>query len=644
MADLAKPVGAAGAAEALRLGLVRIDDAMTVVDADERACALTTIAREEFVGRRLDSVATPRDGGTLPERLRLAWRAGLDTLVLFHAGERDVLCRAVFVLTDSGWTAWLDDLSRDEHPLRDATLLARAVRELVVAIPTAVAVLDPALRVEQCNARFADIVSVHGTPDVGVTPAELRGRSAADLLKTDDFAALVRTLSEPFPHSWWFKGRTLGIDGSVAVSLRPIATAGVGVGGALLTLEDLSAEDELRATTQALRHSERKYRELYDGVPDMLLSIDPETLRVVACNHTVERVLGYTRDELIGRSLSELYHPDSHQYWRDEVVREFRESGRVRDAELKVTRKDGSTLWVSLNASAVRDARGRVVASTSSWRDISDWKAAETRLEQSDEELRRSSIRLEQQNEDLRLARDAAEAANRAKSRFLANISHELRTPLNAVIGYAELIAEEAELERFEEVKEDVGKIQQSGTHLLDLINGILDLSRIEAGTMSVDLEVLEVEPLVASVVDALRPAIERGRNTIEVRIDAGVTTIRTDRTRLRQILLNLLSNAANFTSEGTVAVDVVPDPDETGWMTFAITDTGVGIPLEHQQTVFLPFHQVDMSTTRTVGGTGLGLAITRSNCQMLGGWVELASEMDVGTCVRVHLPSRPVD
>jgi signal transduction histidine kinase/CheY-like chemotaxis protein len=242
---------------------------------------------------------------------------------------------------------------------------------------------------------------------------------------------------------------------------------------------------------------------------------------------------------------------------------------------------------------------------------------------------------------EMMVARDQALEANRAKSAFLANMSHELRTPLNAVIGYSELLQEEFEDTGQDEFIPDLKKIQAAAKHLLALINDILDLSKIEAGKMDVYLEVVDVPKMIQDVVSTVIPMIDKNSNQLDVQVDENIGTMRTDLTKVRQILFNLLSNASKFTKEGTVRLtasrDTISDVD---WITFTVTDSGIGMTAEQMSKLFKDFSQADSSTTRKFGGTGLGLSISRRFCQMMGGDISVDSEAGVGSTFTVRLPA----
>ncbi|MEG3858893.1 sensor histidine kinase [Microcoleus sp. herbarium12] len=271
--------------------------------------------------------------------------------------------------------------------------------------------------------------------------------------------------------------------------------------------------------------------------------------------------------------------------------------------------------------------------------------------------------RVAEYTEDLQEAKIAAEAANRSKSAFLANMSHELRTPLNAIINYSEMLQEDAQDSGSEDFLPDLEKIQTAGKHLLDMISDILDISKIEAGHVTLYLENFDVATMIEEVMTTAQPLVEKKGNALALQAKGELGTMYADQPKVRQILLNLLSNAAKFTEKGVITIGVEriknakPKPTKRNknndvnsgsnyssqLLIFRVSDTGIGMTDEQLEQIFKPFTQADASTTKKYGGTGLGLTISQRLCQILGGEISVESEDGKGSTFIVTLPERVV-
>jgi PAS domain S-box-containing protein len=375
-------------------------------------------------------------------------------------------------------------------------------------------------------------------------------------------------------------------------------------------------EHRVEQRTAELTASERKYRTLIEHANDAILLIGAGTLRVRDANVAAERLLGSPRERLVETTFPELCPPGEFDRYQ-EIFRAHIESGTPISEELHLLHADGGRIPVEISASVVEVGGERVIQGIV--RDLTERRRAEAAMEE---------------------AKRLAEQANQTKSRFLANMSHELRTPLNAIIGYSEMLREEAEEGGQEAMVPDLDKIQGAGRHLLGLINDILDLSKVEAGRMELFLERLETEPFVREVASTVEPLVRQRGNALRLEIGDAPAHLRTDATKLRQILLNLLGNAAKFTENGTVTLRVERHAAEGGErVRFRVIDTGIGMTPEQVGRLFQPFTQADASTTRRYGGTGLGLTISKHFAEMMGGEVQVESEPGAGTEFRVELP-----
>ncbi len=393
-------------------------------------------------------------------------------------------------------------------------------------------------------------------------------------------------------------------------------------GGTLIVVADNSRYREALAQVSAAR----RYRELLEAAPDAIIEVDAEG-RILTLNAVTEKSFGYSRDELLGQSVDILVpdamrgsHAGHRANYRAHPVTRPMGSG----LELHGRRRDGTTFPVEISLSSVKSEEGfRVTAIV---RDIGKRREIEDRLRAVQANYTRE---LESRNQEI-------ERANRAKSEFLANMSHELRTPLHTIIGFSELLSEELKGPLNEAQHRYINHIHKDSQHLLALINEVLDLSKIEAGKLQLRRESLELSALLDEVLSSIRPRAATG----EIRIETSLKNeliVDGDRIRVKQILYNLLSNAVKFTPKGgSVRVEVVA---EGGFAEVSVTDTGIGIPPEEQESIFDSFHQVGAATVGIREGTGLGLPITKRLVEEHGGRIWLASEPGKGSRFSFTIP-----
>jgi PAS domain S-box-containing protein len=340
-------------------------------------------------------------------------------------------------------------------------------------------------------------------------------------------------------------------------------------------------------------------------------------------NPAYTRVLGVSAAEAEGKTPGQLVRSGMHsaEFFRD--IDQTLAAGRIWSGRIISRNQAGDLVHLDTTLAPIGNESGQVTHHVAVKRDVSERVQRE--------------LALEETNLALRKARDAALQSNRAKSEFLANMSHELRTPLNAIIGYGELLLEDAEAASEDALSADLKKILSAARHLLALINDVLDMSKIEAGKMEIEVQEFELAALLHSVRDYVLPLAERRNNALEIEIGDAPERVVYDQQKLRQILINLTSNACKFTSDGRVRVAAAND--ESGWLTLSVTDTGIGMSAEQLSRLFRPFMQADSSMTRRYGGTGLGLAISQRFCEMMGGRIDVASSLGNGSTFTLRLP-----
>lgn len=404
--------------------------------------------------------------------------------------------------------------------------------------------------------------------------------------------------------------RVLGGMGLVLVSLVIVAVVVMRRANKMLAEQ---MERHQQAENQ-LRRQALTFANINDSV--VITDIDGT---ISDCNPATEQIFGYTREEVIGGQLDLWYRPLQLESLRDTIIETVAQEHRW-SGEIPFIHKDGTNGVCEVVVVNLNDEQDQPIGRIWVGHDITMRKYAE---------------------KEMRNAKLAAEAANQAKSLFLANMSHELRTPLTAIIGYSDLMIRELRHVDHPTIMPDLMRIQASSRHLLRLVNDILDLSRIEAGRMSLYLETVSVHDLIKRVVEDVRPQVEQNRNILHIDCATNVGEVYVDSAKLYQIVFNLLDNAAKFTTEGEITLTVAREvANGVDWLRIGVSDTGIGITREQMQNLFQPFMQGDNSATRKHGGAGLGLSVSQRFCEMMGGRISVASEPGIGSIFVVYVPA----
>lgn len=397
-----------------------------------------------------------------------------------------------------------------------------------------------------------------------------------------------------------------------------------------LSIANNELERRVQQRTAELYRSEMKYRRFIDTANEGIWGLDIN-LKTDFINTQMAGLIGYESEEMLGHPLDDfLFEGDLADHRRRMAMRR---QGKSEHYERRFRRRDGSELWTWISATAICGEQGEFQGSFAMLTDITERKQAENELRLYKDQLEKT---VDERTAELRLARDAAEAANKAKSLFLANMSHELRTPLNAILGYSSILYQDQDLNDGQ--RQNVNIINRSGEHLLTLINDVLEIAKIESGKLRLEIASFDLGTMVHDVHEMMRlRAEQKGRQLILDQSSDFPRYIRGDEVRLRQILVNLVGNAVKFTDEGGVAIRLGVETNARHHLMIEIEDTGPGISQEDQLHLFQPFVQLIVGAAQ--GGTGLGLAIARQFAQMMGGDIKVESTLGRGSLFRVSLP-----
>jgi PAS domain S-box-containing protein len=466
--------------------------------------------------------------------------------------------------------------------------------------------------------------------DLNKKMEELTGRSRAELIGTpfkNYFAdpsraeeGIRRVLAEDRVTNFELTLRSqLGEE--IVVSYNATAFRGPGgeLRGVFATARDVTEQRQLEAQ---LRESQTYNRGLIEASSDALVTVDRNGI-ITDLNRQMERATGYGREELLGSRFRKYFtEPEAAAAGIQRTLHE----GHVANYELVLRSRTGQCTPVSVSSSVLTDAAGRLRGVFAAARDITEPK--------------RLRDQLEQRNRDLEVQNRRVEEANRLKSEFLASMSHELRTPLNSIIGFSEFLISQPDSGLTTDQREYLGDIHASGNHLLELINDILDLAKVESGKMDLVLESFSPGRALDEVCSVVKPMIEQKQLLLRMQVASGLESVTLDRLRFKQILFNLLSNAVKFTRERGI-LDVTLELEPHGGLRLRVVDTGIGISPGDLPRLFRQFEQLSTGPGRRYQGSGLGLYLTKKLVEIQGGTIEVESTIGKGTTFTVNLPTR---
>lgn len=508
----------------------------------------------------------------------------------------------------------------------EAKLSAQNIHYLSKYANDFIILLDENFRFIEVNERVVDFYGYTREELIGMHASNLRApETKKDFMEQIELASVSgKTLYETIHQ------RKDGSRFPVEISLRAIDIEGKKF--YLAVIRDITEHKEHE---KALQESEYKYRELVEHANSIILHWMRDG-RITFLNEFGQRFFGYSAEEIIGRHVIGTIVPAIESDGRDlnRLMEQILLDPVAFERNINENmRRNGERVWIAWTNRIVHDAQGRVAEILSIGTDITELKQAEETIRELNAGLER---RVAERTAELAVAMDKAQEADRIKSAFLASMSHELRTPLNSIIGFTGMVLQGLAGPLNEEQTKQLGMVRGSARHLLDLINDILDISKIEAGQFKILSENFDLRGSIEKTVQIISPLADKKNILLHSRIEDNISDMRGDQRRVEQIILNLLNNAVKFTDHGEIHLNCYLD---NGFVTLSVKDTGIGIKPENINMIFEAFRQVDAGTARTQEGTGLGLNITKKLVEMMGGSIHVKSEWEKGSTFTVILP-----
>jgi len=528
----------------------------------------------------------------------------------------------------------ITERKRAEEVLRQSEERYRNLFELS---PYAIVTVDMKGVITSCNAATPSVTGYFGDEMVGKHFTKLPFLRTKDIPRyMKIFISLVRgNVPEPFEIIY---NRKDGTPRWVKIHVG-LLKEGDKKAGVQAVFEDIT---ERKQAEEALKESEEKFRIFMETASDLMHIADKDG-NLTYVNESMTRTLGYPKEEMLGKHVTQFL---SKEVVEKEFKLKWEELIKKGEIALETTwvTKDGREIYGEIKVIAIYDSDGRYSGSRVVFRDLTERKRILQELQDKNEQLDAQNEELQSQAEELMTQQQEliektkeVEEANRLKSEFLANMSHELRTPLNVIIGFSELMIDKVPGEINNEQRQCLDDILSSGKLLLNLIDEVLDLSKIESGKMKLRLTNITVTEVIESVRSAMMPLIAPRKQSLEVEVEEGLPLVHADNAKVRQVLLNLLSNAARFTPDGgKLKIEAVKEGD---WCQVSVIDNGIGIKKEDQERIFEPFCQLDNPLTKEKRGTGLGLTVVKQIIEKHGGRIWVESEYGKGSRFIFTLP-----
>ena len=600
--------------------LVTVDPELVITDVNEQLVKLTGQPREQLIGSSF------KDYFTDPERavagVRTTLREGsvnnYELVLRSVQGRRTLVSFNATVFQDAeGKVAGIFASARDiteqkkiEERLRESQNYNRG---LIEASPDALVTVDPDLVITDVNEemiRLSGYTKKHllgnRFPDLFTDPARAENgvRKALEERSVSNYELILRKRNgQKIPVSF-----NAGTAYDLAGNVR----------GVLAAARDITEQKQLEAE---LRESQNYNRGLVESNIDALMTTDVLGM-ITDVNKQMEVLTGISREQLIGTPFKK-YFTDPQK--AEEGIRRVLSEDRVTDYELTIRAPEGESVDVSYNATTFRDTEGRLKGVFAAARNVTEQK--------------RLREQIEQRNRELEVQNQRVQEANRLKSEFLTNMSHELRTPLNSIIGFSEFLLSQDAVGFTGEQREYLQDILSSGHHLLQLINDVLDLAKVEAGKRDLTPETFSARAVVEEVCSVVKPMVEQKHLHLTADVAPGLEAVTLDPLRFKQVLYNLVSNAVKFTDEnGRVEIHLAPRKGTKKFL-LRVRDTGIGIAKEDLPRLFREFEQLDAGPGRRFQGSGLGLSLTKRIVEMHGGTIDVSSELGKGTTFQVVLP-----